>query len=650
MMFQRLLIANRGEIACRVARTARRMGLATIAVYSDADADALHVRSCDQAMHLGGAASRDSYLRIDRVLQAARQSGAQAVHPGYGFLSENADFAQQVEEAGLIWVGPPPAAIRAMGSKSRAKALMQACDVPLLPGWHGEAASDAELAGHAARIGYPVLIKASAGGGGRGMRIVHDEASLAENLAAARREAEAAFGDSRILLEKYLTRPRHIEVQVLGDAHGNMLALFERDCSIQRRHQKVIEEAPAPGLDPALRQQLYRAAIAAARAVDYRNAGTIEFIMQDGAFYFMEMNTRMQVEHPVTELITGLDLVEWQLRIAAGEALPFAQADLRVQGHAIEARLCAEDPARDYLPSTGRIRHLHEPAGEGLRIDSGIAQGGQVTPYYDAMLAKIIAHGPTRQDALMRLRAALAGYEIAGVTTNLAQLQDIAASPAFAAAELDTGFLLRHAAGLAAAAPPPPAALALAALLAHQCRCSPQTPAPGPWDLADGFRLGAPAPRRVELTAQGEHLTVLIGRDDIDLGDGAQPFSLTLHAGGAQLRLGGQSHAARYAVQGESIDVFMQGRCHSFALRDVQAHAGAEHHGQNHLSSPIPARIAAIRVAVGDAVTRGQVLLVLEAMKMEIPLTAPRDGVIAALPHGEGAMVREGEDLVELEA
>src|SRR5208283_1457309 len=445
-MFRKILIANRGEIACRVIATARRMSIATVAVYSDADARARHVEMADDAYPIGPPPARESYLRSDAIIDAARRSGAEVIHPGYGFLAENAAFAEACTAAGIVFIGPPPAAIRAMGSKAAAKALMERAGVPLVPGYHGDAQDAATLAAAAARIGYPVLIKASAGGGGKGMRIVERPDALAAAIEGAKREAAASFGDDRVLLERYLTRPRHIEIQVFADTLGNIVSLFERDCSIQRRHQKVLEEAPAPGMDQVHRAAMNQAAIAAARAVGYVGAGTVEFIAEDGRFYFMEMNTRLQVEHPVTEMITGQELVEWQLRVAAGEPLPLRQEQLRISGHAIEARVYAEDPARDFLPSIGTLAHLRQPAESAqVRVDTGVRQGDQITPNYDPMIAKLIVWGEDRTAAVRRLAGALIEYEVVGVQTNLGLLRAIAAHPAFEKAELDTSFIAHHA-------------------------------------------------------------------------------------------------------------------------------------------------------------------------------------------------------------
>src|SRR5512134_593019 len=498
-MFDKILIANRGEIACRIARSARRLGIRTVAVYSEADAGARHVALADEAHLLGPAAARDSYLRGERIIEVALGSGAEAIHPGYGFLSENAAFAEACAAAGIVFVGPPPAAIRAMGDKSAAKAIMERAGVPLVPGYHGADQSPAVLQQAADRIGYPVLIKASAGGGGKGMRVVERAAEFAPALASAQREALSAFGDDRVLLEKYLPRPRHIEVQVFADSQGNVLHLFERDCSVQRRHQKVLEEAPAPGMTRERRRHMGEAAVAAARAIGYANAGTVEFIAdQDGNFHFMEMNTRLQVEHPVTEMITGLDLVEWQLRVAAGEALPLGQDDLAINGHAIEARVYAEDPAKNFLPSVGRISHLRLPEESAhLRVDTGVRQGDEISMFYDPMIAKLIVWDADRRSALRRLRHALTEFQVVGVSTNLQFLSAVAAHPAFASAELDTGLIARHRAELLPEAVPASDAILAVAALSELMRIDAEAERDAsrsgdpwsPWQRRDGWRL-----------------------------------------------------------------------------------------------------------------------------------------------------------------
>ncbi|MBS0540676.1 MAG: acetyl-CoA carboxylase biotin carboxylase subunit, partial [Proteobacteria bacterium] len=495
-MFSKILIANRGEIACRVIKTARRLGIKTVAVYSDADAKARHVAMADEAVHIGGSAARDSYLLVDKILDAARRTGAQAVHPGYGFLSENAGFAEACGKAGVVFIGPPPSAIRAMGSKSEAKKIMEKARVPLVPGYHGDDQAPELLAKEAARIGFPVLIKASAGGGGKGMRVVEEAGKFNDALAGAKREARASFADDHVLVEKYLTRPRHIEIQVFADGHGDCVYLFERDCSIQRRHQKVIEEAPAPNMDPARRKQMGEAAVAAAKAIGYVGAGTVEFIAnQDGTFYFMEMNTRLQVEHPVTEAITGQDLVEWQLRVAAGGHLPLKQDELTIDGHAVEVRLYAEDPARNFLPSTGTLVHLRLPEENAhVRVDTGVRQGDTVTPFYDPMIAKVIVHDRDRTSAMRRMAALMAATEVVGVTTNAALLNALCAHPAFVGGEVDTGFIERYRADLFAKAAPAgdrTFAVATLARLLEWREAPVGAPADphSPWNAQNGFRL-----------------------------------------------------------------------------------------------------------------------------------------------------------------
>ncbi len=662
-MIGSLLIANRGEIACRIARTARRLGMRVIAVYSDADADAGHVAAADAAFRIGPAPARQSYLDIAAILDAVRRSGAEAVHPGYGFLSENADFAEACAAAGVIFVGPPASAIRAMGSKSAAKARMEEAGVPLVPGYHGADQDEGRLAAAAAAIGYPVLIKASAGGGGKGMRIVDSAEAFPAALAAAQREAASAFGDPSVLVEKYLTRPRHIEMQVFADGHGNVLHLFERDCSIQRRHQKVIEEAPAPGFPPERRAAMARAAIDAARAVGYVGAGTVEFIAEGDRFYFMEMNTRLQVEHPVTEAITGLDLVEWQLRVAAGERLPRAQADIDAAGHAIEARLYAEDPARGFLPQSGRLIQLALPAGEGIRVDAGARAGDLVSIHYDPMLAKLIAWGPTREVARRRLGAALAATRAAGIATNRALLQAIVGHPAFAAAELDTGFIERHRADLLPdAAPVPDRAVALATLALvlqerrRQGEAAAATADPAsPWAAADGWRLNRIAfvdvswrdgDRRVDVT-------VHFGAAGLEIRiDGA-----TVHADGRlepdgtlAAVLDGVRRRAAVAVQGDAWTLFEDGAEWRLALIDRLAATAGAAAGSGHLTAPMPGRIIAVRVAPGAEVKRGAALVLMEAMKMEHSIAAPADGRVASVHCAVGDTVAEGAELVVIEA
>ena len=666
-MFRKILIANRGEIACRVIRTARRMGIATVAVCSDADAGALHVEMADEAYAIGREPARESYLRIEAILDAAKRSGAEAVHPGYGFLAENAEFAEACAGAGLVFIGPPPAAIRAMGSKSAAKALMEKAGVPLVPGYHGAAQEDAILADAARRIGFPLLIKPSAGGGGKGMRVVERAENFAEALAAARREATSAFGDDQVLLEKYLTHPRHIEIQVFADTHGSTVSLFERDCSIQRRHQKIVEEAPAPGLSEAERHAMGEAAIAAARAVGYVGAGTVEFIHQDGRFHFMEMNTRLQVEHPVTEMIAGQDLVEWQLRVGAGEQLLLREQDLHISGHAIEARIYAEDPARDFLPSIGTLSHLRQPAESAhVRIDSGVRAGDDIRVEYDPMIAKLIVWGDDRADALRWLAAALAEYEVLGVQTNLPLLRAIAAHPAFARAELDTGFLSHHPEVLAAPEETVPAlalaAAALRVLLDRQRNAEAMAARSGdpfsPWAATDSWQPNLRGVQDIVLRHGADALTLRAaaegeGRWRLDRPEGAHTLSGERHADNALLvRLDGVHRrvSAIFDEDDAALTVFIAGRPYAFELVDPLAPPRAETAGGGKISAPIPGYVTKLLVEPGDTVKRGQALIVLEAMKMELTLTAPADGMIEAVRAQVGEMVEEGRELILLAA
>jgi 3-methylcrotonyl-CoA carboxylase alpha subunit len=652
--FTSLLIANRGEIACRVIRTARAMGLRTIAVFSDADATALHVALADDAIRLGPAPARESYLSIPALIAAARATGAQAIHPGYGFLSENADFAEACAEAGVIFVGPPPAAIRAMGSKAAAKALMEQAGVPLVPGYHGQDQSDATLRAEAARIGFPILVKASAGGGGKGMKVAADAAALEEAITLARGEALAAFGDGRLLLERYLTKPRHIEIQVFADTHGNVVHLHERDCSIQRRHQKVVEEAPAPGMTPDRRAAMGRAACDAARAIGYVGAGTVEFISEGDTFAFMEMNTRLQVEHPVTEAITGQDLVEWQLRVAMGEPLPLAQAEIPLEGHAIEVRLYAEDPARDFAPSIGTLRHLHLPAHlPGIRIDSGVRAGDAVPIHYDPMLAKIIAAGPDRATALRRLSRALDAAAVAGIRSNLPLLRAIAAHPAFAAADLDTGFIARHAAALLAdAGPAPRAALAAAALrLLRDAAARDAADPHSPWGSATAWRLNGDGYQDFRLIDGEDEIDLRLhpGRG-IDFADGSAALGAPRWEGDAlSVTLDGRAIRATVAREGELLLVVLDGATHELRHRDPRAPSGEEQAGGGRILAPMPGRVLQVLAAAGDRVARGAVLLVMEAMKVQMRITAPIPGTVQALRCQAGELVEDGAELVVVE-
>jgi 3-methylcrotonyl-CoA carboxylase alpha subunit len=645
-MFRKILIANRGEIACRVIATARRLGIATVAVFSEADARARHVAMADEAFPIGPAPARESYLVGEKIIDVARRTGAEAIHPGYGFLSENAGFAEACAEAGIVFIGPPPAAIRAMGSKSAAKTLMERAGVPLVPGYHGEAQDLRTLAAAAERIGYPVLIKASAGGGGKGMRIVERAGELEAAIGGAKREALASFGDDRVLVEKYLTRPRHIEIQVFADTHGQAVSLFERDCSIQRRHQKVLEEAPAPFMEPEQRQRMSEAALAAAHAVGYVGAGTVEFIAESGQFWFMEMNTRLQVEHPVTEMITGLDLVEWQLRVAVGERLPLAQDEIPIRGHAIEARIYAEDPERDYLPSIGTLVHLRVPAETAeVRVDTGVRQGDPITPYYDPMIAKLIVWGADRDTAARRLAVALSAYEVVGVTTNLGLLREIADSPAFLAADLDTGFIGRNIHGEPVTDVPDPAVLAAAALAILSGQHD-EAPA-DPWDLADSFRLNGAADQEILLHAAGSPVAIkaaYLDRNCYRLLLADQSVIARIETGG--ISLDGIMHRTRVVRQGVELTVILNGRNHVFELVDPLAPAGAHGAGDDRVVAPIPARVTHVLVQSGDVVNKGAALIVLEAMKMEITLTAPRDGTVEAIRYVVGDMVEEGTELI----
>ncbi len=662
-MFTKILIANRGEIACRVASTARRLGIRTVAVYSDADAHARHVQLCDEAVHIGGASPRESYLCADRILAAAQATGAQAVHPGYGFLSENEAFAQACVDAGIAFIGPPPSAIAAMGSKSAAKALMAQAQVPLVPGYHGNNQDPAFLQAQADEIGYPVLIKASAGGGGKGMRLVQQSVDFAAALASCQREAQASFGDAHVLIERYVTRPRHIEIQVFGDYHGHYVHLGERDCSVQRRHQKVLEEAPAPGMTPERRAQMGDAAIAAARSVGYVGAGTVEFICeQDGRFYFMEMNTRLQVEHPVTEAITGQDLVEWQLRVAAGEPLPLTQDQITFTGHAIEARICAENPAQQFLPATGTLQVLRTPACSTfsvapVRIDSGVREGDAITPHYDSMIAKLIVHGESRAAALARLDTALSELHIIGLSHNVSFLRRVAATASFAQADLDTALIEREhsalfeAPGLRIEHAVAGALLRLQADEQHHAHRD-------PWSRTDHWRLHGDARRLVKLHIDGQTLAVTL---DIQR-DGSwqlswdavtvcvRPLSRT-DRGGEQFEADVQGQRLRLSVyrHGDELDVFTpQAHArvqHVDPLRQVDERASG-----GRLTALMPGKVVAMLVSEGQQVKQGDALAVTEAMKMEHTLTAPHDGVVSAILCAVGDQLAEGVELLRLDA
>jgi 3-methylcrotonyl-CoA carboxylase alpha subunit len=661
MMFQKILIANRGEIACRVITTARKLGIRTVAVYSDADAEAQHVQMADEAVRIGPAPVAESYLRGDAIIAAALATGAQAIHPGYGFLSENPDFVDAVTAAGLIFIGPSASAIRAMGLKDAAKALMVKAGVPVVPGYHGAEQGADFLAGQADKIGYPVLIKARAGGGGKGMRLVENPADFKAALEGAQREGRASFGDAAVLIERYITNPRHVEIQVFGDNHGNVVYLFERDCSLQRRHQKVIEEAPAPDMPPAVRAAMGRAAVDAAKAIGYSGAGTVEFITEgnlraDG-FWFMEMNTRLQVEHPVSEAITGLDFVDLQLRVAAGEPLPFAQDDLHINGHAFEARLYAEDVSKGFLPATGRLDHLQFPPGVTfirgpVRVDSGVRQGDAISPWYDPMIAKIIAHGATRADALAKLGQALAGCQVVGCVTNLDFLSALIRHPGFAAGVVDTGLIGRDLDLLVAESATSPAITALALLASLGLLGA--KPASDPWQALANWRHWQPARQYAALDQNGariEAYLTALSRDEwrVEIGEDVLVLGVTARDSGYSVRQNDHSISAQVVQTTGLIKVFAAGRSHAFT-RPLGVEAGdqAQDSGGK-ITAPMPGLVKMVAVSVGQSVTKGQALLVLEAMKMEHTLTAPSNAVVAEVLAAPGDQVSDGSLLLRLE-
>jgi 3-methylcrotonyl-CoA carboxylase alpha subunit len=643
-MFKSVLIANRGEIACRITRTARQMGLRVIAVYSEADANALHVRLADEAHLIGPAAAKESYLRQDKIIAVAKAARADCIHPGYGFLSENADFAQACADAGIMFVGPPPSAIRAMGLKDRAKALMEKAGVPVVPGYHGERQEPKFLKEKAYEIGYPVLIKAVAGGGGKGMRRVEKHADFDAALEGAMREASSSFGDARVLIEKYVSAPRHIEMQVFGDSHGNAIHLNERDCSLQRRHQKVIEESPAPGMSAAMRAKMGVAAVAAAKAVNYSGAGTIEFIadsangLREDGFWFMEMNTRLQVEHPVTEEVTGLDLVELQFRVASGEALPFKQEQVRLNGHAVEARIYAEDPARGFLPSTGKLTALEWPEAEGIRIDTGVEAGGEVSPFYDPMIAKMIVHAPTREKALDNLAGALDQSVVIGPRSNVGFLAALARAKGFRTGQFDTGYIAEHLADLTpSSSDVDKAAVALAAerlLLADQAKFVPlpdsDEPA-SPWDVADAFQLSGKRSTKLLLSVDGAPAVA----------------EATYSTGGVSVSVDGQKPArdARIVETPEEIVVLRHGQQSKVSRRDL-ASPEQQGGGGGVVKAPMHGKVLAVFVDEGAQVERGQRVAIIEAMKMEHTLTAPIDGTVTELTATANSQVAEGAKLM----
>ena len=665
-MFTKILIANRGEIACRVAATAKRLGIQTVAVYADADADAMHVKACDEAVHIGGSAPAQSYLQWQRILDAARATGAQAVHPGYGFLSENDAFATACAEAGLVFIGPKPASIRAMGLKAESKRLMANAGVPLVPGYHGENQDSAFLQEQADVIGYPVLIKASAGGGGKGMRVVSQAGDFAAALSSCQREAINSFANDAVLIEKYVQRPRHIEIQIFGDNHGNCVSLFERDCSVQRRHQKVLEEAPAPGMTAAMRLAMGEAAVAAAKAVQYVGAGTVEFIVEqadDGAmsFYFMEMNTRLQVEHPVTEAVTGLDLVAWQLRVAAGEPLPKSQDQLQLNGHAIEARICAENPNQDFLPATGPLWHFSGPEAShffftagGVRLDTGVTQGDVVSPFYDSMLAKLIVWGADRDEALAKLDKALSEMQVVGVANNVAFLRDVVQSASFSQGDLDTDLIARERDNLFKTQTLSED-LAVAGVMGMVLRQEIDAMGSNPWQAVDGWQVVGAPPRPFQL--QGAW------------GDEVRALDVVLYSAPQRLRIADMDHAFEWRAHPRGVSVCLNGvwtdlsvvasagQYHVFSraghavLQRVDPLAGSAQAADalGGLNTPMPGKLIRMDVAVGDTVAKGQVLAVMEAMKMEHSIASPRDGVVSEVFYAVGDQVAEGQALLTLQ-
>ncbi len=658
-MFGKVLIANRGEIACRVIRTCRRLAIRTVAVHSSVDAHALHVEMADEAYLIGGPRPAESYLRGDKIIEVAKSCGAQAIHPGYGFLSENEDFARAVEAAGLAFIGPTPEAIEKMGLKDRAKAIMEKAGVPVVPGYHGDNQDAKFLRGEAKKVGFPLLIKAVAGGGGKGMRLVTKDAEFDEQLASARREAKNAFGDEAVLLERFVQGPHHIEFQVFGDTHGNYVHLFERECSIQRRHQKVLEETPSPFLDDAMREAMGNAAVAAARAIAYRGAGTIEFIAgADRKFYFMEMNTRLQVEHPITEMTTGEDLVEWQLRVAAGEELPLRQAEITRGGHAIEVRLCAENPANNFLPETGRIgvyrvpRDCHprdggDPAQSNIRLDTGVREGDEVSVYYDPMIAKLVVWGSDRIEAARRMQEALAETEILGVTTNLAFLERVVRHPAYLAGDTDTAFIERHRAELLpeAGAAPAEALVAAAARAFVDEQSAIASLAPSPWNDTRGWRLNAPALRRMEL--QGSDGSVHTLEAEARPGGARVRIGLATHdivlgpreGDRMQIALDEETYFARVARWNDLFSVTTPGGRFELTLVDPFHYEPADALPDARLTSLMPGRVVKVMAAAGDKVAKGQALMILEAMKMEHTIASPRDGVIERVAFRENELV-----------
>ena len=651
-----------------MAATAKRLGIQTVAVYSDADAQAKHVAACDEAVHIGGNAPKDSYLRWERILDAAQQTGAQAIHPGYGFLSENEDFANACAQAGLVFIGPPASAIRAMGLKAESKQLMEKAGVPLVPGYHGTDQNPELLQSEADRIGYPVLIKASAGGGGKGMRLVEKREDFAAALASCQREAINSFGNDAVLIEKYVQRPRHIEIQVFGDTQGNVVYLFERDCSVQRRHQKVLEEAPAPGMTPALRAKMGEAAVAAAKAVGYVGAGTVEFIVEQPGgydqpeamqFYFMELNTRLQVEHPVTEAITGEDLVEWQLRVAAGQPLPKRQDELQIIGHAIEARICAENPDNGFLPATGTLHVYRKPACSSfaisdVRVDDGVREGDAISPFYDSMIAKLIVHGDTREQALARLDAALAQTQIVGLSSNVQFLRHVVKSEAFAQAKLDTALIEREKAVLfQQTAVPTPLAVAIA--VAQQLQAEQALETADPFSRRDGWHSHGTVRRSFTFVQDSATIQAVLtyghhGTPQLQVDDVEAPLHWQPQGDGLLVEFAGARSTAQVHVTGEARHIFTPRGAAVLQLQDPLAHAGEGHSEGGRLTAPMPGKLVSFAVKAGDTVTKGQALAVMEAMKMEHTIAAPADGVVQELLYAPGDQVAEGAELIRMEA
>ena len=664
-MFKKILIANRGEIACRIAKTCKKLGIKTVAVYSDADAQAAHVAACDEAIHIGGSAPKDSYLCVDKIIDAAKKTGAQAIHPGYGFLSENENFALICQENSIVFIGPPVDAIRAMGSKSASKTLMETASVPLVPGYHGDEQDADFLQRQADHIGYPVLLKASAGGGGKGMRIVDDSASFKEALASCKREAISSFGDDKVLVEKYLSRPRHIEIQVFADKHGNCIYLFERDCSVQRRHQKVLEEAPAPGMSEELRRSMGQAAVDAAKAVAYEGAGTVEFIAQTdehgnaSAFYFMEMNTRLQVEHPVTEMITGQDLVEWQLKVASGQPLPLNQGDLRIHGHALEARIYAENPENQFLPSTGKLSTLKMPTEvEGqVRIDWGVREGDVISPFYDPMIAKLIVWGEDRDQALSKMSDALSSFHAVGPATNIAFLKRLVDSNPFRMAQLDTGLIARNEEHLLKRD------LAISArtigLLIAQRLITEALEVKkygreenSPWQQSDGWLIGASLKRQFKFELEeNQVISAVYQYQSSKLSYEGRESIFSYEQVGDQIRINLDGEISKGAVYidaqvSDKQHLFYEGRYQAWSYLNPLKSGADDESGQGKLTAPMPGKVIAINVKSGDIVQKGSVLLVMEAMKMEHSITAPIDGKIDRVHFDIGDQVTDGTQLI----